>query len=277
MGGGQDLKRLGRACAICSMNFTNCPEKTPSVPEFRTRTPIPNISGRSGRCTKEWHSSCYRVCLNSGAYPMTKLPEFEGLTLNTAPNGRLLISFPFDADKNGKSGRYLVAGGIPRRNAGMFHTPTDHCDYSNACSSDGRTPCRVIPLWRGISPRGLRSQRRVSAARNRRNGSFTITRRWNGRLHGYGRQNLRRTRGRGTQAEGLREGDQEIVPKYLLRYRRFLGHDPSPAACKAPGFWTLVWGMIRRPWPSPAAGFGALGWVSGNHAVPESIARCRSA
>ena len=47
--------------------------------------------------------------------------------------------------------------------------------------------------------------------------------------------------------------------------------------CKAPGFWTLVWGMIRRPWPSPAAGFGALGWVSGNHAVPESIARCRSA
>ena len=63
----------------------------------------------------------------------------------------------------------------------------------------------------------------------------------------------------------------------MLRGHRDFAERAEYDAVKPPGFWTLVWGMIRRPWPSPAAGFGALGWVSGNHAVPESIARCRSA
>ena len=45
--------------------------------------------------------------------------------------------------------------------------------------------------------------------------------------------------------------------------------------CKALGFWTLIWRMVRPPWTTPAGSSGAPGLASDSCVARGAISRCR--
>ena len=46
-------------------------------------------------------------------------------------------------------------------------------------------------------------------------------------------------------------------------------------SCKALGFWTLIWRMVRPPWTTPAGSSGAPGLASDSCVARGAISRCR--
>ena len=45
--------------------------------------------------------------------------------------------------------------------------------------------------------------------------------------------------------------------------------------CKALGFWTLIWRMVRPPWTTPAGSSGAPGRASDSRVARGATSRCR--
>ena len=75
---------------------------------------------------------------------------------------------------------------------------------------------------------------------------------------------LRQQARRGTHQQRRREAASRCpLAPHQLRY------------CKALGFWTLIWRMVRPPWTTPAGSSGAPGLASDSCVARGAISRCR--
>ena len=70
-----------------------------------------------------------------------------------------------------------------------------------------------------------------------------------------------------------------ILAEVFLPYRHITNYPqwifPLMILCKALGFWTLIWRMVRPPWTTPAGSSGAPGLASDSCVARGATSRCR--
>ena len=83
----------------------------------------------------------------------------------------------------------------------------------------------------------------------------------------------------GTSPE--RQAELDVVTDFGTMAQNLLNgpkvHPAAPAMiiCKALGFWTLIWRMVRPPWTTPAGSSGAPGRASDSRVARGATSRCR--
>ena len=68
---------------------------------------------------------------------------------------------------------------------------------------------------------------------------------------------------------------EEAEGKVSGWHRDRWGKVPHIYECKALGFWTLIWRMVRPPWTTPAGSSGAPGLASDSCVARGATSRCR--